>query len=260
MLGIIAGGGRLPLLIVEGMRFKGVEPFIITFNPELAAMGKDGLLLKTIDVARVVEFLRKNGVKKLIIAGVIPKKVIFDSERLDELAKAILQRVRIRDDHALLGVVVSFFESQGFEVVGYIQWIKDYVAVKGVMSKRAPSKVEEQEIDYGYRLAKDIAKYSFGQTVVLKNGVVLAVEAIEGTDEAIKRAGKWGGNGAVVVKVIKKGQDIRYDLPTVGPRTIQSMREAGARCLAVESGYTLMLDKKEMLALADSYDISVVGI
>jgi len=247
------------MLILEKMKASGIEPFVVTFNPELVSTGRKGLLLESIDVAKAITFLRSGGVKRVIIAGVVPKGVIFRGY-MDEVAQRLLQKINIRDDHSLLAVVVSFLESYGFEVTDYREWIEEYIAQKGVLSERQPTDRERRDIEYGYRVAKDIARYSFGQSVVLKDGAVLAIEAIEGTDEAIKRAGKYAGRGAVVVKVIKDGQDTRYDLPTVGLRTIESMKESGATCLAVESGYTVMLDKEEMLKLADENGISVVGI
>ncbi len=149
---------------------------------------------------------------------------------------------------------------EGFVVGDYRSVIKDILAPRGSFGSREPTQEEWRDISYGFNIAKRMAAMSFGQTVVLKRGAVLAVEAIEGTDEAIRRGARYGGEGVVVVKVIKDGQDLRYDLPTVGFETLRVMREVKASCLAVEAGVTVLLDKEDILKVADESGIALVGV
>ncbi|MCD6362734.1 MAG: UDP-2,3-diacylglucosamine diphosphatase LpxI [Synergistetes bacterium] len=255
-LGLIAGEGKLPLFIYERLDSKPVVVGLGSFAEGL----KVDLTLDRADIDALISFLKEREVNVIFLAGKVPKTWIFDPSKLTSRSLAFLKSLKERSDHEILRRLVELFEMEGFIVGDYRQVIKDLLAPRGSFGSREPTQDEWRDISYGFNIAKRMAAMSFGQTVVLKKGAVLAVEAIEGTDEAIRRGAKYGGDGVIVVKVVKEGQDLRYDLPTVGIETIKIMKEVKASCLAVEAGVTILLDRDEMLKMASESGIALVGV
>ncbi|MBC7331289.1 MAG: LpxI family protein [Synergistetes bacterium] len=256
VIGLIAGEGKLPLIIYDRLHPKPVVVGLGNVDKSL----KVDFPLQNADIDGVINFLKGKGVELLFLAGRVPKAWIFDPSKLTSKSLAFLGSLKNKSDHEILGRIVELFEMEGFRVGDYRKLIEDLLAPRGSFGSREPTAEEWRDISYGFNIAKRMAAMSFGQTVVLKNGAVLAVEAIEGTDEAIRRGAKYGGSGIVVVKVIKEGQDLRYDLPTIGVETLKLLGDVKASCLAVEAGVTVILDKEDVLRIASENGIALVGV
>jgi len=194
------------------------------------------------------------------MAGGIKKTRLFDGGFPDLRGMAFLARMVHKKDDSLLRGVADELESEGIVVRESTLYLDSIVAQRGVLSKRKPAKDERRDIEFGWQMAKEIGRLDIGQTVVLKDQVILAVEAIEGTDEAIRRGGKLCGQGAVVVKVCKPQQDLRFDLPAIGTQTIKSMEESKATCLAVEAGKTIILERETVIHEADRAGITIIAV
>ena len=215
--------------------------------------------MKTPNLGQGVREIKSFGADKVIMAGRIPKKVIYCLPLLfDRLTRSVLKEA-LHDDHSLLGAVVKVLESEGIEVIPYWQILPEFIASQGKLSERSPTGQELRDIDYGMKILRITLPCSFGQAVCVADGAVVAVEAMEGTDKMIIRAGELAGHGTAV-KMMREDQDMRYDLPTVGTRTLENMKKAGLTCLAVEAGKTLILEPEKFFALADKYHIAVWGI
>ncbi len=199
-------------------------------------------------------------VRRVVMAGGIQKVRLFSGFRPDFRGATFLARQRSFHDDALLRGIAAELEREGIAVVSSTTYLTEIVAGSGTLGRTAPKRADWKEIALGFRIAKDVGRWDVGQSLVLKNGVVLAVEGIEGTDACIRRGGELARGGSVVVKVAKPGQDLRFDVPAVGPVTIATMVEVGARVLALEAGKTLILDREEFLERADAAKIAVVGV
>ena len=263
-IALIAGQGILPVEIAKKLRELQAETLILALrdDPEALRPYASRLVhIKTPNLGRGLREMKSFGADSVIMAGRIPKKVIFRvclPFLFDGLTRSVLRK-SLRDDHSLLGAVVNAIESEGVKVIPYWQILPEFIAQEGKLSGRKPSSGEMRDIDYGKEILRVTLPCSFGQAVCVADGVVSAVEAMEGTDRMILRAGELAGHG-VVVKMMREDQDMRYDLPTVGPRTLENMKKAGLTCLAVESGKTLILEPEDFFELAAKYDIAVWGI
>ncbi len=210
-------------------------------------------------LGRGLRELKAFGADSVIMAGRIPKRIIYCLPLLfDRVSRSVLRK-SLHDDHSLLGAVVSVIEAENIKVIPYWQILPEFIASSGQLSSRPPTQKELHDAAYGQEILRVTLPCSFGQAVCVADGAVSAVEAMEGTDKMILRAGGLVRHG-VVVKMMRADQDMRYDLPTVGPRTLENMRRAGLTCLAVEAGKTLILEPDEFFALADRYSIAVWGI
>ena len=265
-IALIAGEGALPLAIARKLAEEGRPPLVLTLRDDAAALrpfaGKF-VRLRVPDLGRAAREARGFGAQALIMAGRVPKRIIYSARFLwaalrDPLTRSVAARC-LRDDHSLLGGVVSAFESEGIRVIPYWQILPEFLASEGKLAEREPTAGEARDIDCGRAVLRVTLPCSFGQAVVVADGAVVAVEAMEGTDAMIERAGKIAGRG-VAVKMMRADQDLRYDLPTVGPATIEGMRRAGLTCLAVEAGRTLIVEPDVTLSLAGRYHIAVWGI
>ncbi len=269
-VGLIAGAGRFPFVFAEkaraagipvvcvgirGMADPGLREFVDVFYwSRLAALG------------RMIRCFRREGVRRWTMAGKIYKVVMYSPWRWIQLlpdwrtARLWLSRRRgdNRDD-TLLNVVIRQFENEGMHCESALSLCPELLVQAGVLTQRSPSERETQDIAFGWGMAREMGRLDIGQSVMVHERCVLAVEAIEGTDQAIRRAGELcRGRGFVVVKVAKPHQDMRFDVPTVGQATIETMQQAGARVLAVEAERTILLDAEATIALADRYGISIV--
>lgn len=259
-LALIAGEGSLPEVIARRLADGGDRPIVYTLresSDELAKYAAKVVPLLESDLKAVIGSMMMSGVSRVMLAGAVPKTMIYSS-KLDDVARGLLAGLASRDDHSLLGAIVALFERAGFKVLGYDDVVGDLLAPEGAISGRSPSEAEAADIEYGIGIARAVVPLSFGQSVIVHGRSVVAVEAMEGTDAAIARAGAIAGRG-VLVKMMKHGQDTRYDIPTVGPRTLRMMADAGLTCLAVHAGRTLIISRDDFAQLADELGISVTG-
>ncbi|MCR5347452.1 MAG: UDP-2,3-diacylglucosamine diphosphatase LpxI [Fretibacterium sp.] len=259
---LIAGEGALPVAIAEKLSEEGTPPLILTLRNDLELfrpLAGKLIHLRAPSLGRCVREIKAWGTSALIMAGRIPKRFIYCLPLLfDPLTRSVLAH-SLRDDHSLLGSIVEAFEREGIQVLPYWQILPEFVASPGRLAERDPTEKEWADIRCGREILRVTLPCSFGQAVVVADGAVVAVEAMEGTDAMIERAGALSGRGTVV-KMMKTSQDLRYDLPTIGPASIENMHRAGLTCLAVEAGRTLILSPDDTLSLAGKYGIAVVGI
>lgn len=261
---LIAGGGSLPVVIAERLAKGGETPVIYTVERtdgdegELSAHASAVVPVKISDVKAAIADMMMRGVKRVILAGWVPKISMYDSASHDDLAKGLLASLASRDDHSLLGGIVRIFETAGMTVAGYDDIVPDLMASEGHIAGREASPEEMDDVEYGIRIARAVVPLSFGQSVIVCGRSVVAVEAMEGTDSAVARAGELSHAG-VLVKMMKPGQDVRYDIPTVGPTTLEGMARAGLTCLALHAGHTLIMDRERFDSLAEEHGIAVLG-
>jgi DUF1009 family protein len=267
-LGIIAGNGRFPFLVLDAARALGHEVTVIAVKEEAstelaaAAATPPAAALHWVSLGHLgtcLALLKAAGVTHAVMAGQVKHTKIFSGIVPDLTFLSILTKLRARNTDALLAAVAEVMRERGVELIDSRALLQPLLARPGVMSERAPSDDEQGDLEFGYRMADAVAGLDIGQTIVVKHRAVVAVEAMEGTDEAIGRAGALAGDGCVVVKVAKPNQDMRFDVPVAGLATIQSMRRAGARVLSVDAGRTLIFDLDAVLASANEAGIAVVG-
>ncbi len=260
--GLIAGNGRFPFLVLEGARSQGIEMTVIALkeeaSPELERLAKHLHWVSLGELSKTIELLHQEGVTHAMMAGQVKHNKIFSAIRPDwKLAKLLFSLPRKNTD-ALIGAVARVLEEEGVRLVDSTLFLKPLVPDAGVLTRRAPNDHEAEDIAYGLGVARQIAGMDIGQTVVIADHACVAVEAMEGTDEAIARAARiTGGKPLVVVKVSKPGQDMRFDVPVVGLPTIEQMRGAGATALAVDAGRTLLFDRTKLIELADAAEIAI---
>lgn len=259
---LFAGEGKLPLEIARRLTDRGVPPVVYALGEVEGALSRYALDLVTLprlELGQALADLGRRGLTKVILAGVVPKTVMYKPSLMDEGLKRLLQHLPFRDDHSLLGAVVAAIESYGITVLPYRDLIIDLMAAAGPLAGRNPTEEEAADIHYGREVASTVLPLSFGQTVVVSSRAVVAVEAMEGTDATLLRAGGLVRQG-VVVKMMRIDQDERYDLPTVGPATLRNMARAGLRCLAVEARRTIILEPEAFRRFAEEEEMAVVGI
>lgn len=260
--GLIAGNGRFPFLVLEGARSQGIEMAVIAIkeeaSPELANAAKRLHWVSLGELSKTIDLLHQEGVAQAVMAGQVKHNKIFSSIRPDwKLAKLLFSLPRKNTD-SLIGAVARVLEDEGIRLVDSTLFLKPLVPHPGVLTRRAPNDQEADDIAYGRALAGQIAGMDIGQTVVIADRACVAVEAMEGTDEVIARAARIArGKPLVVVKRSKPTQDMRFDVPVVGPPTVEQMRQADATALAVDAGRTLLFDRAKLIALADAAGIAI---
>jgi DUF1009 family protein len=257
-IGLIAGSGRWPLLFARAAARAGRDVVAVAHEGETDPALQARAWVKLGQLGRIVEALREAGCTEAVLCGGIRKPKLFDV-RPDLLALKALARMRSFGDDAALRTIAAVLEEEGVRIVSPLPFVPDLMARRGPLGKRALSSEQKSDAETGLRVARALGEADIGQTVVVRRGVVLAVEAVEGTDACIARGGALG-KGAVVVKARKPGQDDRFDLPAVGPLTISALAQAGCTALAIEAGQSLVLDEDEMAAAADRAGIAVEGI
>ena len=263
-IGLIAGEGQLPVMVAKAARKRGLSVVTVALSRssrDALSPYSDSLCHLGIgQTGKIIQALKNEGIKDLIIIGRIDKKVIFDKLRLDMRALRFLKANINKSDNTIMANVVKAFREEGIEILDQRVFLKELFPEKGVLTKREPTEEEWKNIRYGFFLAKEIARLDIGETVVVKDEAVVAVEAIEGTDEAIRRGCRLAKRNAVVVKVSRKKEDSRLDVPAVGKKTIETMIESKASALALEYGKVFIIDLEEALVLADKAGISIVVI
>lgn len=263
-LALVAGEGELPLAILKGIKDSGAPlPKVYLLAKDTGSYEAIGAQVQKIGnpmaIAMILTKMRLTGIRRMMMAGGVPKKSIYSKETLDAGAKSILSDVHDRNDHSLLAGVVKYVEKFGIQVVAYEEVIPEMLAQEGRIAGPEPTENQLEDCRYGLEILKILLPLSFGQSVVVSDRAVVAVEAMEGTDETIRRAGKLSGRG-VLVKGIRADQDRRYDLPVVGAQTLYAMSEAGLDALFIEAGSVLLLDKDFFLREAGRLKISVTGV
>jgi UDP-2,3-diacylglucosamine hydrolase len=263
-IGLVAGSGRFPVLFADTARRRGVGVIAVAHrgetDPELERAVEAITWIHPGELDRMIAALKASGVRRTVMVGGIAKPRLFRELRPDARALALLARVgQLRDD-LVLRAVAAELESEGIAVVASTVYLSDIVPVAGVLGACAPTAEEWRDIRFGFRVAKVIGQFDIGQSVVVRSGAVIAVEGIEGTDATIRRAGQLANGDIVLVKVCKPTQDRRFDLPAVGPATVTALEQVQARALAVEAGSTIILDREELIAVADRAGIAVVAV
>lgn len=263
-IGLIAGSGRFPVLFAETARRRGVQVFAVAHRgetaPELVHHAHAITWVAPGQLQALIDALRAYGVDRAVMVGGIAKPRLFREIVPDARALAAIARIgKLRDD-LLLRTLADELEREGVRIVPSTTYLEEIVPTVGVLGACAPTPEEWADIRYGFQVVKTIGRFDIGQSVVVRGGAVMAVEGIEGTDATIRRAGELVNGEIVVVKATKPTQDLRFDLPAIGPDTIRTIAEVRGRALAVEAGRTIVLDRGPMLALADEARIAVVAV
>ena len=260
--GLIAGNGQFPFLVLEAARSQGIEMAVIAIreeaSPELEKIAPHLHWVSLGELSRALELLHREGVTRAVMAGQVKHNKIFSSIRPDwKLAKLLLS-LPVKNTDSLIGAVARVLESEGVQLVDSTSFLKPLVPAPGVLTRRAPDAREAEDIAYGREIARRIAGLDLGQTVVVRDRSCVAVEAMEGTDETIERAARIAAGGSlVVVKVSKPRQDMRFDVPVVGLKTVEVMRRCHATALGMDAGRTLLFDRARVIEAADAAGMAI---
>jgi DUF1009 family protein len=272
-IGLIAGNGRFPFLVIDAARAQGYEVIVAAIKeeafPEIESRGAAVHWLSLGELSKLIETFKREGVQRAIMAGQVKHKQIFSSIRPDWRLAKLLLSLGTRNTDSLLGAVAKVLADEGIILENSTSLLEPLLAKPGVLSKRAPSEQEKTSVAYGREVARHMAQYDIGQTVVVAETACVAVEAMEGTDATIERAGQIMASldsdasilsrGLTVIKIAKPNQDMRFDVPVIGVKTIEVMRKTGATCLALDAGKCLLLDGDAIITAADAAQIAIVA-
>jgi len=262
-LGLIAGNGQFPFLVLEGARKQGISLAVVAIKEETDIRIND--IADNVQwtgigqLGKMISYFKHEGVDKAMMAGQVKHVQLFSGALPDVRMMKMLWSLPRRNTDALIGGVAEELRKEGIELIDSTHLITDQLAPAGVLTKRKPDDTERENIEYGLQIAKEIARLDLGQTIVVRSKACVAIEAMEGTDATIRRAGELANGKLTVVKVAKPDQDMRFDVPVIGLPTIETMIEAGATCLSITTGKTLIFDREAMLERANDAKISVVG-
>ncbi len=268
-IGLIAGNGRFPILFAQGARENNVKVVAVGIEGETSPEIKDFVeslhWIKLAQLGKLIKCLKSEGVTRAVMAGGLTKSKMYSrfpflKYRPDWRGISLFYRqVRDRNDHTLLSAVADELAKDGIKLESSVLFVPQLLAQKGCLTIRKPSESENKDIEYGWNVAKEIARLGVGQSIVVKDKVVVAVEAIEGTDETLLRGSKLARGGVVAIKVSKEDLDMRFDVPTIGPETVKTLKHAGVTCLAIEAGRTLVLDGDEVKHAADRAGVCIIA-
>ena len=263
-IGLIAGGGQFPLLFAEAARARGRRVVAVAHVnetlPELEQQADVPCWVKLGQLGRIIKYFRQEGVNETVFAGTITKTRIFHDVLPDFKGLTLWNKIDIRLDDAILRAVAQTLEEEGIRVIASTCYLDHLFFPQGLLSRKKPSTAQMEDIRFGWSIARAVGRLDIGQCVVVRDRSVLAVEAIEGTDAAIRRGGELAGSGAVVVKLKKPDQDFRFDLPATGEKTIATLAAVKGAVLAVEAGQSLLFDRAAMVRAADRAGIVVIGL
>ena len=264
-IGLLAGVGRLPVEFARAARGMGFAVTAIAVvpgtDPDLAAEVDTLYNIGAGELGKVIATLQQEGVSQVTMIGKVTKELLFSGATiLDDDMKKLLFSLPNQNDDTIMLALVKAMAAAGIGILDQTALIRLLLPPAGVLTKRHPSPAEQADMEYGFRMAKAIGRLDIGQTVVVKEKAIMAVEAIEGTDACIARGGQLGRGGVTVAKTAKPGQDLRFDMPAVGPDTLKAMIAAGATALVMEAGQTLLIDKSAVLALAEDNNITIVAM
>jgi UDP-2,3-diacylglucosamine hydrolase len=273
-LGLIAGNGRFPFLVLDAARAQGLEVIVVAIKeetfPEIESRPAAAVhWLSLGELSRLIETFKREGVRRAVMAGQVKHKQIFSSIRPDWRLGKLLLSLGTRNADSLLGGIAKALAEEGITLENSTSLLEPLLAKRGVLTKRAPSDQEKKNIEYGRSAARHLARFDIGQTIVIAEGACVSVEAMEGTDATIERAGQIMASldpdpstlsrALTVIKIAKPDQDMRFDVPVVGVKTIDAMRKAGATCLAIDAGKCLLLDGEQVTTAADTFNIATVA-
>jgi len=273
-LGLIAGNGRFPFLVLDAARAQGLEVIVAAIEeetfPEIESHGATAVhWLSLGELSKLIETFKREGVRRAVMAGQVKHKQIFSSIRPDWRLAKLLLTLGTRNTDSLLGAIGKVLAEEGIILENSTSMLEPLLAKAGVLTRRPPTEPEQKNIDYGRAVARHLAQFDIGQTVVIAENACVAIEAMEGTDTTIERAGQIMGSlesnpsilsrALTVVKVTKPNQDMRFDVPVVGAKTIEVMRNAGATCLALDAGRCLLLDGAKITSTADAANIAIIA-
>lgn len=262
-IGVIAGHSQFPILVVKALREKEYDVTLVAIKEEAFQELND--LVDHVhwiglgQLGKLIRIFKREGVTRAVMAGKVTHTRIFSDIKPDFTFLNLMMKLRDKKTDSLIGAVADFLSDKGIELVDSTAYIQELLPRPGVLTQRHPTKKEDLDLQFGWQAAKDIAALDIGQTIVVKDRAVVAVEAMEGTDRVILRGGEIGRGDVTVIKVSKPKQDMRFDVPVVGIKTIETMVKAGAGLLAVEAGKTIIFDQIEAVRLADSADICIVA-
>lgn len=266
-IGLIAGNGKFPSLVLQGARSLGRDVTIVAIEgeafPDLEQAARDARAelhwVSLGQLGKCIKILRIAGVSEAVMAGQVKHAKIFSGVIPDLTLLSVMTRLKARNTDALIAAIADVMREEGIELLDSTTFLRPLLAKEGPLTDRAPAEQEAEDFAFGYSMADAIAALDIGQTIAVKHKAVVAVEAMEGTDEVIGRAGFLAGPGVRIVKVAKPKQDMRFDVPVVGVATIRVMRAAGATALSVDAGRTLMIDGDRIISAADDAGIAMVG-
>ena len=274
-LGLIAGNGSFPLLLLDAARAQGAQVVVAAIREETSPLieGRGAAAVHWLslgELSKLIETFKREGVRTAIMAGQVKHKQIFSAIRPDWRLAKVLISLGTRNTDSLIGAVAKVLEDEGIHLISSTSYLEPLLARPGVLTRRAPTDAEQKNIEYGRRVARHLAQYDIGQTVVIAESACVAVEAMEGTDATILRAGEIMKSAAhegdsvlsralTVVKVAKPNQDMRFDVPVIGLKTIEIMKQAGATCLAIDAGKCLFLDGDKIIVAANEAGIAIVA-
>lgn len=261
---IIAGRQAYPSMLAKAARAAGVKHIVVLgfkgeTGREVLPLADEVLWTNLGAMELILDKLESTGIKQCVMAGQIAPGNLFHL-RYDRMAREMMGALETKNAHTIFGAIVEAIESRGITVLPGNSFMECYTPEVGPLSRRAPTAREQVDIGLGLKLVKGTSEFEIGQTVAIKDGIIIAVEAFEGTNQTIKRAGRVGKAGTVIVKVPKEGHDMRFDIPVVGAKTFKMMKKAKVSCLAVEAGKTILLEKEKLIALADQLDMAFVAI
>lgn len=263
-LGLIAGNGKFPIVFAEQAKREGFHVVAVAHRgetlKEIETLAADVTWVYVGQLGKMIRTFHRAGVTEAVMAGGIRKVKLFGNFRPDVRGTRFLARVRSRDDDALLRGVADELEAEGIRILDSTLCLSHIIPAQGVLTQAAPDEAQWEDIRLGFRIGKEVGLLGIGQTVIVKNGVVVAVEAVEGTDAAIQRGGMLAKSGCVVVKVSKPNQDLRFDVPAIGVDTIKNIHAVRGAVLAVEAGKTIFLEMDALLQHADASGIAVVAL
>ncbi len=263
-IAIIAGGGELPVIFARELRKKGIKVIGFAIKdvalPSFDAACDRAHRMSVTEIKKFIFLLITERVRKIALLGKVEKSVIFGQIKKEQEAKDVLDKVKDKMDYSLLDAVTKKFKTFGVDVIDPVKYIPELMPQKGVLTKRAPTPEETEDINFGVAMAKKIAGLDIGQTIIVKEKAIVSVEAMEGTDSTISRASETAGEGFVVVKAARPDQDMRWDIPVVGPETIKRMIENKASALAMKANKMLLVDRDACVSLADAAGISIVVV
>ena len=262
--GLIAGNGKFPFMVVEGARQAGARMVVAAIreetDPSIEQLADRVEWVGIGQLGRMIRFFKDEGVEKAIMAGQVKHVQIFSRAVPDARMLKVLLRLPRRNTDSLIGAIATELQSEGIELINSTYFLQQHLPQTGTLTRRQPDKNEREDIEYGLEIAREIARLDLGQTIVVRAKACVAIEAMEGTDETIRRAGQLVKKRLTVVKIAKPNQDMRFDVPVVGVPTIETMLEAGATCLCMTAGKTLMFDREEMIRLANDRKIAIVAV
>jgi len=263
--GLIAGNGRFPFLVLQGARSQGIDMAVIAIkeeaDPDLGKLAQRLHWVSLGELSKTIDLLHQEGVTQAVMAGQVKHNKIFSAIRPDWKLTKVLFALPKKNTDSLIGAVAKVLQDEGIRLVDSTVFLKPLLPDAGVLTRRKPSQEEYADMAYGLSLARNLAAMDIGQTVVISDRACVAVEAMEGTDEAIARAARIAdGKPLVVVKVSKPGQDMRFDVPVIGLPTIEHMKKAQVTALAVDAGRTLLFDRTKLMELADAAGIAIQAV